>query len=144
MITRADRTRIIWTICATVLFSALAVTAQETAEAGTSKALADGRTLTDRFYRGELNQVHDQFSADFKASMSIEDLIGLRRQVSSQLGSEAAVIDESVKVDGEYTIYRRLAKFADHDGQIEVMWAFRSDATVAGFVIRDPRGASGD
>lgn len=143
MITRAVTKRIIGAICATILLSAPAVTAQETAEAGTSKTLEHGRMLTDHFYRGELNHVHDQFSAEFKSSMSLEDLIGLRRQVSSQLGNEATVIDESVKADGEYTVYRRLAKFANHDGQIEVMWAFRADATVAGFVIRDPRGAAG-
>ncbi len=99
-------------------------------------AMTSGRELTTAFYRGELADVHQRFSAEMKQQIPLEDLQGFLKQVGEQMGVEQEVLDERVEDRGEYRVYARRARFEKFPEEVVVLWAFRPDGEVGGFFIR--------
>jgi hypothetical protein len=102
-----------------------------------------GRKYVHQFYNGQLTEVYKSFSSAMKESMSFEQFSGIREKLSAQLGDEQQVIGESTAPNGEFTEYRRLARFEKSEGNILVLWAMREDGSIGAFYFRPASGPSG-
>lgn len=98
------------------------------------------RALTEQFYRGELQKLHDRFSDEMKQTLSLEQLQQMHAAVTSKFGKEKEVIGESSAPQGPYKAFVRWGRFDKNDGVLEVQWILRPDDSVAGFFIK-PRKA---
>ena len=106
--------------------------------AAASSVVEIGRRLTEQFYQGKLEEIHHAFSTEMKEEFPLERLTAVRNQVLEQLGPEVEVLDEQVREQAEYMVYRRLVTFEKRPtGKFEVIWTVREDDWVAGFFIRD-------
>ncbi len=115
----------------------------ETPAAKDDKTVALGRKYLRQFYTGELTEVYKSFSSAMKESMSFEQLSEIREKLDSQLGSEQELIGESTAPNGEFTEYRRLARFEKHDGNVLVLWAMREDGSIGAFYFRPVSAPTG-
>ena len=104
--------------------------------AADAQALETGRRLTAEFYRGELETLVAGFSTEMRESMPVEQLAVMRRSLQETLGDEIEILDEQIRSQQGYSVYRRVAKFEKHDGEVEVLWALRVDGKVGGFFVR--------
>lgn len=99
--------------------------------------LETGRTLTDLFYKGEVEKLWERFDDPMKTALtSLEGVRAFRRQVSDQLGSEEAILGERVVKSPSGHIYVRHARFEKYDKPIEVFWSFDDKGAIDGFYIR--------
>jgi tetratricopeptide (TPR) repeat protein len=96
-----------------------------------------GRAIVRQFYRGELESLHELFAVDFAAEMPLESFIELHRTAARQLGAEREFLGERVGTLNESTVYVRRARFANHDGEVEIVVQMADDGTLMGFMLRE-------
>lgn len=132
------RTRSMAVLGALTVCAALSIvpTQAEEAVAEVSAEVSKGRNYTAQFYKGELNDLYENFSEEMTEQMSIEDLRGFLRMVTNQLGVEKDILEENIREKDGYHIYTRRVTFTKVQIEALVMWAFRDDGTIGGFFIR--------
>jgi hypothetical protein len=110
--------------------------------------LAKAHEYTERFYRGELDLLHDAFSPGLKEEVSLEQLSTVYEYVRQNFGKQTEIISEDTAVNDEYRGFVRWARFEKTDRIIEIRWTLRrDDDTIAEFWIRPSEkrtGSSGD
>ncbi len=95
-----------------------------------------GRTYTEKFYSGKLEEIWGQFSDEMKGALgTINDLRRFRQLVTEQLGEEEGIVAEKVSRAGGGHLYVRQARFEKYSEIIEVVWVFDERGTIDGFVI---------
>ncbi len=99
--------------------------------------------LTDQFYSGELEDVHQRFSAEMKQQVTPERLRLMHEYMVANFGKEVEVVDTDAKQDDEYRGFVRWAKFDKHDGLIKIQWYLKPDDTVGGFRIEPTKPGAG-
>lgn len=115
----------------------IAVTVGAAPPAGDDAALERGRTLTQAFYRGELEAIAADFSAQASAAIGgLDGLAAFRQQVLEQLGEEVEVLDEVVGEQQGATVYTRTSVFDGFEGPVVVIWAFGPDGAIVGFAVQ--------
>lgn len=99
-------------------------------------AFAAVHEYTKRFYEGDLAWLHDRFSPELKTSLTLDQLVALRRHVDDAFGNEVAVLAEEKQVKGAYRGFGRLARFDKSKEPIQLEWILRPDDTIAGFFVK--------
>jgi murein DD-endopeptidase MepM/ murein hydrolase activator NlpD len=113
------------------------------AQVADSAVLEMGRTLTERFYAGEVGEIVPVLSDQMSGALGgAAGLNAFREQVLAQLGGEEEVLSERVTIAGIHRVYHRSARFANLDAAVAVVWAFDASDRVAGFSIRPEQAAS--
>ncbi len=95
-----------------------------------------GRAFARQFYRGEVEELHTHFNAEFARRMPLDAFVDLRRKAARQLGAETELLEESSGTLGASTLYVRRARFAEHDGEVEVVIQWGQDGSILGFMLR--------
>ncbi len=119
--------------------SAPASTSAETASASQQPLdpQALGRELTAQFYAGETAAIWSRMTEKMQSALGSEaNLATFRRQVEAQLGTETAVLDETVSEAPPYQVYLRTASFSNFDKPVAVQWALDDAGNVAGFFVK--------
>jgi hypothetical protein len=107
------------------------------APAGDEKELAAGRAHVQKFYAGELETLHNSFSKEMQAELTLEALRATHRQVTEQLGTEREIVDEKITNKDGFTVYLRRVRFDKQlEGVFEWHIVWREDRSVAGLFIR--------
>lgn len=124
-----------------LLAAALPIAAQDqpAADARQSAVQEVARSYTQDFYRGELEKIHGQFSAEMKESVTLQKLTAIHQQLVTRFGKEAELLGEDLADQGDVIGYRRTARF-EEGTVLEVLWAVRPDGEIAGFFIRQVEG----
>jgi hypothetical protein len=100
------------------------------------EARRKGQIFTDWFYDGKLSDFWMKLSPVMKQALGTEaKLRDTREQVRRQMGTESKVLEEGVKPAGALQVYRRLAKFDQAAGNVEVTLSFDASGSIAGFNI---------
>ncbi|MFQ5982570.1 MAG: M23 family metallopeptidase, partial [Woeseiaceae bacterium] len=95
-----------------------------------------GQTYTANFYNGDMTEIWRQMTDEMRQVLGTED--GLRRfrsKVEREVGSETAVLSESVDSQLGYRSYTRQARFSKFATPIIVSWSFDENNRIAGFFI---------
>ena len=103
------------------------------------EALDHVRELTERFYRGEMEQLHGTFSDGLKEVLSLDQMHQLHRHVAETYGKETQIIAEETKTSNDYRGFVRWARFDKTEDVIEVRWTLKPDDSIAEFWIRPAR-----
>lgn len=104
-------------------------------------ALALAREYTDRFYRGQIDLLYDEFTPGLREVLSLEQLSTLHEHVGTNFGKETGVLAEDAQSNEEYRAFVRWARFDKTDEVIEIRWTLRrDDNSVAEFWIRPAAG----
>lgn len=98
--------------------------------------IQQGRALTRQFYRGEVEELHAHFTEEFARLMPLDAFIGMRRTMTRQLGAETELLEERQGTLGASTLYVRRARFAQHEGEVEVVIQWAADGSIMGFMLR--------
>jgi hypothetical protein len=113
---------------------------QVTITRGADPGLEAVRRYTGMFYRGELEQLFENFSPEMRNEiLPLAKLRELREFVREEYGEEVEVVGEDSQTRGDYRGFARWARFSKHEGLIEFQWILRSDDTVAGLLVRAAR-----
>jgi murein DD-endopeptidase MepM/ murein hydrolase activator NlpD len=100
-------------------------------------ALRRGRDDTERFYSGNLVELHDRMTPALREEAgSAADLGDFRRKVTELAGREADVLSEETFAQGELTYYRRVVRFDGTDEVMAVVWGYAQDGAIEDFTIR--------
>ncbi len=100
--------------------------------------------LTDQFYSGEFEDIHQRFSVEMKQQVSLDRLRLMHEYMVANFGKEVEVVDTEAKQDGEYRGFVRWAKFDKYDdGLIKIQWYLKPDDTVGGFQIEPTKSGAG-
>ena len=95
-----------------------------------------GRRFTASFYAEELAALYTLFSPDLVSRMSVEQLADTRRLVRENLGDEVEVLGEAVADQGRLRLYRRRARFSNHDAPVIIMFAVTPSGSIAAISVR--------
>jgi hypothetical protein len=96
-----------------------------------------GRLYCTLFYDGEVERIWENMTGEMQAALVEKgNLVTFREQAFAQLGSEAAIVSESVEEADGFSVYLRTVRFEKLDQLIHVQWAFDANGRVAGFFIR--------
>ena len=114
------------------------------APAPASTELAEGddlmakvREYTERFYRGELDLLYEEFSPGLQEEFSLEQFSTVYEYVGENFGKETQIIGEDEADSDEYRGFVRWARFDKTDKIIEIRWTLRrDDDSIAEFWIR--------
>ena len=99
--------------------------------------LARVRECTERFYRGEIDLLYDEFSPGLRQQLSLEQLSTLYEYVGENFGKQTEIIGEDAAANDEYHGFVRWARFDKTDEIIEIRWTLRrDDHSIAEFWIR--------
>ncbi len=99
--------------------------------------LAKVHEYTERFYRGEIDSLYDEFSPGLKQELSLEQFSTVYEYVGENLGEEIQVVGEDAATNDEYRGFVRWARFEKTDEVIEIRWTLRrDDNSIAEFWIR--------
>ncbi len=99
--------------------------------------------LTDQFYSGELEDIHQRFSKQMKQQVPLQQLRLMHEYMLANFGKEVEVVGTESKQDSEYRGFVRWAKFDKHDGLIKIQWYLKPDDTVGGFQIEPTTPGAG-
>ncbi len=122
----------------TLLLVAVGCSSQTEPAAETHAAmLAKVHEYTERFYRGEIDLLYDEFSPGLKQELSLEQFSILYEYVGQNFGKQTQIIKEDAATNDEYRGFVRWARFAKTDEIIEIRWTLRrDDNSIAEFWIR--------
>ena len=99
--------------------------------------LAKVHECTERFYRGEIDLLYDEFSPGLKQQLSLEQFSTLYEYVGENFGKQTEIIGEDAAANDEYRGFVRWARFDKTDQIIEIRWTLRrDDNSIAEFWIR--------
>ena len=99
--------------------------------------LAKVHEYTERFYRGEIDLLYDEFSPGLKQELSLEQFSILYEYVGQNFGKQTQIIKEDAATNDEYRGFVRWARFAKTDEIIEIRWTLRrDDNSIVEFWIR--------
>ena len=102
-----------------------------------SALLEQGREYTERFYRGEIDLLYDEFSPGLKQELSLEQFSTAYEYVGANLGKQIQIVREDAATSDEYRAFIRWANFDKTDEIIEIRWTMRrDDNSIAEFWIR--------
>ena len=90
-----------------------------------SALLEQGREYTERFYRGEIDLLYDEFSPGLKQELSLEQLSTVYEYVGENFGTQLEIVREDVGTTDEYHGFIRWARFEKTDKIIEIRWTLR-------------------
>ncbi len=117
------------------LLWALVAGALASSSAG-ADALALGRTYSDAFLAGSLDQIAAAFDPQLANAMPDEKLAAFQSTCVTQLGTMVEILDETTGPKGTLTEFVRLARFEKRPELVEMCWAFTPDEAIAGFTVR--------
>lgn len=123
------------------------VSAQDgTAALARETILERGRAFTRAFHEGALDTIVVTFTPAMREAMpTVEALAQFRSGLRANLGTEAELLDENVRLLPGMGIYERTVRFANAPGvPMLVEWAFDSEGRVAGFSVRASEAAPGE
>ena len=101
-----------------------------------------GAELTAAFYDKRIDDVWGRMDQNMQTALKSRDaLAAFREQIDVQLGSERAVLEETVNTEAGVNVYRRRARFEKYPGVVLVQWALAADGQVAGFLIAPDQSA---
>ena len=122
----------------TLLLVAVGCSSQTEPAAETHAAmLAKVHEYTERFYRGEIDLLYDEFSPGLKQELSLEQFSTLFQYVGENYGKQIQIIKEDAATKDEYSGFVRWARFDKTDEIIEIRWTLRrDDNSIAEFWIR--------
>ena len=99
--------------------------------------LAKVHEYTERFYRGEIDLLYDEFSPGLKQELSLERFSTIYEYVGENFGVETQIIEEDAAANDEYRGFVRWARFDKTDEIIEIRWTLRrDDNSIVEFWIR--------
>ena len=99
--------------------------------------LAKVHDYTERFYRGEIDLLYDEFSPGLKQEFSLEQFSTLYEYVGENFGKQTQIIGEDAADNDEYRGFVRWARFDKTDAIIEIRWTLRrDDNSIVEFWIR--------
>jgi hypothetical protein len=101
-----------------------------------SEQFATVRRYTAMFYRGELEQLFENFSDEMREVVPREQLSAIHEHAVTNFGQETSVIAEDSAVKNDYRGFVRWARFDKTDAIIEIQWILRPNDEIAGFFIR--------
>ena len=102
--------------------------------------LAKGHECTERFYRGEIDLLYDEFSPGLRQQLSLEQFSTIYEYVGENFGKQTEIIAEDAAASDEYRGFIRWARFDKTDKIIEIRWTLRrDDNSIAEFWIRPAR-----
>lgn len=107
-----------------------------TAAPAEGPAVEQGRRFTRQLYDGELVTLQAAFSEAMQGTFDLATLDGNRSTMLEQLGTEVELLDESVRTEGEYTIYVRQARYSKQTEPFELHWAWNEERRVVGFLLK--------
>jgi hypothetical protein len=92
---------------------------------------------TERFYRGEIDLLYDEFSPGLKEEFSLQQFSTLYEYVGEHFGNEIQIIGEDAATSDEYRGFVRWARFDKTEEIIEIRWTLRrDDDSIAEFWIK--------
>jgi hypothetical protein len=96
-----------------------------------------GRDYTNLFYDGKAHDIWLNLSPEMKNVFTDEQaILGMRFEINEQYGTETAVVEEHVVLQGEFIVYQRIAMFQKITTPLTVQWSFDNAGVVVGFFIR--------
>lgn len=105
-------------------------------DAARDAALAEGRALTAQFLAGDVDLLWPRFGEQLRNVIgSPAGLQGFSTRVREQLGTERAVLAETVQRQGDVTVYRRIGRWALAPMPIAVTWAIGPEGRIEGFQV---------
>ena len=120
-----------------VLLALLVSPWQAFAQTAAFDARAAGRSLSADFLAGNIAEVWGRMDSTMQDALGSEQALrAFQQQISTQLGDEVELVEESIGNTGGYTVYVRKIRFRAADGVFVVQWTFDADGAVGGFFIR--------
>lgn len=101
---------------------------------------------TRQLYAGELDELYERFSDEFRAEFSRTQLQEFHDLVRDRFGNEVSLVSIQRKESGDYRAFARFAIFDGYDGVVQLKWILRSDDLIAGLELEtspkkpEPRG----
>ncbi len=104
---------------------------------GDATLLQQGSEYTERFYRGEIDLLYDEFSPGLRQELSLEQFSTIHQYVGETFGTQLQIVREDVATSDEYRAFIRWARFDKTEQIIEIRWTLRrDDDSIAEFWIR--------
>jgi hypothetical protein len=94
------------------------------------------REYTELFYAGNLDVLHEKFSAEMREVLTMTQFVRLHAHMRENYGEETVVIAEDTQTKGDFRGFVRWARFDKTDEIIEVQWILKPDDVIAGFFLR--------
>jgi murein DD-endopeptidase MepM/ murein hydrolase activator NlpD len=114
-----------------------ALMAQAPAVPAAPTALETGRTLTESFYAGRMDELWGRIGDPMRSSLtSPAGLAAFAENARNVLGRETGVLDETVTAADGVTSYLRTARFEKTAAPFRILWSFDAAGRVVDFWIR--------
>ncbi|MGM0601396.1 MAG: M23 family metallopeptidase [Candidatus Rifleibacteriota bacterium] len=116
------------------LFTAMALCAVSYAN---EAELETGRSLADKFFRGELKELYFKFSPAMKKAMTLEAFKKVRESVSKSWGKEEAVKAEKIHPFLSNLSYERVSKYEKVKTPMYLLLSFNKNGIITGLNLGD-------
>lgn len=120
-----------------VLLAVLLAPVHAFAQTASFDTRAAGRSLSADFLSGDISEVWSRMDRTMQDALGSEQALqAFHEQISTQLGKEIEVLEETISNSAGYTVYLRKVRFGAAAGVFVVQWTFAADGKVSGFFIR--------